>query len=335
MALRLLEIILPEQYGGQVSELLIQNEVNDHWFTCGCDSKVIIKIILQAEKTELIMDALERKYGHLEGFRLVLLPLEASFPAPHAIEKKAEENQENNEKEKVPARVSRQELYNEIFFNSKLNRNFLIMVLLSTIVAAVGLQRDNVAIIIGAMVIAPLLGPNVALSLATTLGDRDLGINAVKTNIAGLLLSFVTAIGLGLMLTVNPSGVEISSRTLVGYGDIVLALASGIAGALAYTSGTVSTLIGVMVAVALVPPLVTSGLLLGSGHLEKSLNALLLVGINMICINIAGVVTFLLQGIRPMSWWEADKAKKATRKAIIIWSVLLLILFVLIYVKAV
>jgi uncharacterized membrane protein len=54
------------------------------------------------------------------------------------------------------------------------------MVVLSTIVAAVGLARDNAAIVIGAMVMAPLLGPNMALSLATTLGDTKLAFRALR-----------------------------------------------------------------------------------------------------------------------------------------------------------
>lgn len=101
---------------------------------------------------------------------------------------------------------------------------------------------------------------------------------------------------------------EIFSRTIVSYREILIALASGVAGALAYTTGAPSTLIGVMVAIALIPPLVTSGLFIGACYGLKGFNALLLVLVNMICINLAGVVTLLYMGIRPYSWWEASKA---------------------------
>lgn len=333
MALRLLEIIVPEQYCNEVSDILTTNEISDYWQTCSCESKVIFKIILQAEKTESLMDQFEQKYKHLESFRLILLPLEASFPTPRDIEKKAQEQQADKEKEKVPMRVSRQELYSEIFDNSKLSTVFLVMVLLSTVVAAVGLLRDNVAVIIGAMVIAPLLGPNVALSLATTLGDNELGKNAVKTNLGGIVLSFSISLVIGYFALVDPEQPEIMSRTIVSYADIIIALASGVAGALAYTTGAPSTLIGVMVAVALVPPLVTSGMLLGSGYVFKAMDAFLLVVINMISINLAGVMTFLVQGIRPISWWDAAKAKKAARMAIFIWTLLLIALILLLFLK--
>jgi len=203
------------------------------------------------------------------------------------------------------------------------------MIVLAAIVAAIGLTKDNVAVIIGAMVIAPLLGPNVALSFATTVGDRVLGINALKTNLAGICIAFLVSFILGYFISIDPGTKEIASRTVVSYADILLALASGVAAALSITSGVPSVLIGVMVSVALIPPLVVFGLLLGSGNFLLAMKALELVAINMICINIAGVVTFLLQGVRPLNWWEASKAKKATLYAIIIWVSLLLLLTLL------
>jgi uncharacterized membrane protein len=85
-----------------------------------------------------------------------------------------------------------------------------------------------------------------------------------------------------------------------------------------------------MVAVALLPPLVTLGMLIGSGYWEMASGALILFLINLICINLAGVVTFLAQGIRPLTWWEADRAKRSTRIAIFLWTALLAVLAVLI-----
>jgi uncharacterized hydrophobic protein (TIGR00341 family) len=153
------------------------------------------------------------------------------------------------------------------------------------------------------MVIAPLLGPNVALSFATTVGDGALGRNALKTNIVGIGIAFAVSLLIGYLLAIDPETSEIARRTVVSYADILLALASGIAAALSVTSGVPAVLIGVMVSVALMPPLVVFGLLMGSGNFLLSLNALELVAVNMICINLAGVVTFLVQGLRPLNWW--------------------------------
>ena len=95
----------------------------------------------------------------------------------------------------------------------------------------------------------------------------------------------------------------------MGYGDIVLALASGAAGALSFTSGVPGSLIGVMVAVALLPPLMVFGLLVGDGQFQMSLSAFLLLMTNVVCVNISGVAMFLAQGVRPNSWWEEKKQK--------------------------
>lgn len=297
--------------------------------TCGCESNNIFKIILRVEETEAIINALEQSYSHMEQFRMILLPLEATIPSPSDIEKKEQELEEDgslNTDKKPPLRVSRQELYNEIFYGANLSNVFMTMVFLSSVVAAIGLIRDNTAVVIGAMVIAPLLGPNVALALAATLGDSELGKKAIKKTVGGVLLSFTVSVLLGIFIPFDPDSYELGSRTMVSLADIVLALASGIAGAMAFTSGMSSTLIGVMVAVALVPPLVASGLLLGGGYFEKATDAFLLFVINTICINIAGIATFLVQGIQPAHWWEAKKAKKMTVRAMALWVVLLLLL---------
>ena len=115
----------------------------------------------------------------------------------------------------------------------------------------------------------------------------------------------------------------------LGVGDIVLALAAGSACALAYTTVAPAALTGVMVAVALLPPLVVVGLLTASGELGSAAGALLLVATNVICVNLAGVVTFLWQGIRPRTWWEANRARQATWRAVAIWLTLLIILGIL------
>ncbi len=235
--------------------------------------------------------------------------------------------EEAEEKPKIKgSRISREELYSDLSETTNVSWIYITFTTLSTIVAAIGLLQNNVAVIIGAMVIAPLLGPNVALALATTLGDVDLARRSVKANLVGILIALGLAIFVGFLFTIDPSVPEILNRTKVGLGDIVLALASGSAGALAFTTGVGASLIGVMVAVALLPPLVTTGLMLGSAHFDLALGAFMLLAVNVICVNLSGVLTFLLQRVRPNTWWEADKARRATRRAIVIWTALLLLL---------
>ena len=75
------------------------------------------------------------------------------------------------------------------------------------------------------------------------------------------------------------------------------------------------------------------GLLVGDGQFQTSLNALLLLMTNVVCVNISGVAMFLYQGVRPNSWWDAERAKKQTRIAIAVWMILLAILGILIHLE--
>ena len=322
MALRLVELILPEDHTKYVQDLLKDCQAEGIWYETLMEDKIITRILLPAEKTEELIDLFEKHFSIVDGFRVILLPVEASIPRQEQEEVKSSDYAEIPAEE-TPAsnigRISREELYHDVVDSAKITKFFFIMVILSSIVAAIGLLRSNVAIIIGAMVIAPLIGPNVALSLATTLGDINLARDSLKTTTLGTGIAFLLAVIIGFLFVVHPDIPEIASRTVIGVGDIILALAAGSAGALAFTTGVPASLIGVMVAVALLPPLVTCGMLVGSGHWQEAVNALLLVLTNIICINLAGVVTFLLQGIKPITWWEADKAKKATYRALFIW----------------
>lgn len=321
MALRLIEMVLQQKDGGEVRELLKEHKVLEHRQVRLPDGEVLVRILLEAEQSEAVLDLLEKRYAGGEGSRMVILPVEATLP--RVVPEPPVTPEQPPSEEKPPERISREELYEDIKNGALCSRVYLAMAVLSTVVAAIGLYYNSVAIIIGAMVIAPLLGPNMASALATTLGDLSLLRRALLTALAGIATTMALSIFIGVLLKVNPALPEVASRTGVGLGDVAVALASGSAGALAFTTGVSATLIGVMVAVALLPPLVTFGLLLGGGHPELAIGALSLFLVNLICVNLAGVTTFLVQGIRPASWWEKDRAVKATRIAIGLWAALL------------
>ncbi len=330
MAIRLIEIYLPVEGGARLEERLSKDDIVAHWTEQLSEQRILVRVLLRVEDTEPFLDRLE---GSLAGtdFRAILVPVEATIPRlepekeqPGPAEAAAAEKAKP---EKAPSlRISREELYQQVNEGIQLTRTFVVLVALSAVVAAVGVAYDNITVVIGAMVIAPLLGPNVALSLATTLADTDLAKSAAKTNVVGILVALAVAIPIGFFIKVDPGVEEIQTRLHAQLKDIVLALASGSAGVISITPGAPAALIGVMVAVALIPPLVTFGLLLGSAHLSLALRALLLFITNVICINLAGVVTLLAQNVRPRTWWEAGRAKKAIKIALVLWIFLLLML---------
>ncbi len=335
MPLRQIEIVIPKNRHEAFRNLLSDNSVVHYWQGSSENSGFMLKVLVDAVDTELFLDKAEQLFSKDEDYRLVMLSVDATLPR---IEEKPKELQEKSSTPDRPAdkpltgvRVSREELYSDISDAVELSRVYIALVILSTIVAALGIIRDNTAVVIGAMVIAPLLGPNVGLALSTTLADKKLGIKSMKTNLAGLFTAFSISILLGMFMTVDASVYEISSRTEVHLSDISLALASGAAGVLAYTVGMSTAVIGVMVAVALLPPLVVAGLLLGDMQFGLALFAMLLLLTNVICVNLAGISTFILQGVRPRTWYDTQKAKKSTKIMLRLWIIVVMILAVIIY----
>lgn len=333
MALRFLQIFLPRSADTRIEALLEGSEVLGTWRDTEATGRMVVHLLVPAEEAEPIMDRFAAAFVDVPGFRILLMPVEAVLPrAAKTGADPAVESEKEKKKSRGSRRISREELYTDITESLGVSRIYAAMVVLSAIVAAAGLLRDDVAIIIGAMVIAPLLGPNVAISLSTTLGDLSLLRKALITNAAGFFLALGVAMAIGFSVPVDPEVPAIASRIRVDFSDLVLALAAGAAGALAFTRGLSGAVIGVMVAVALVPPLVTFGLLLGAGEYARGWNALLLVAANVVCINLAGVVTFLAQGVGPRTWWEEKRAVRARRIALAAWFFLLIALAVIIYV---
>jgi len=325
MAQRIIEVIVPKDRGHTILDIMEGHDKLDMWEETLPNERTLFKILVKSENSECIMDDLENKLTWTEGFRVILLPVEASLPREKEPEKK-EEIEENGKKRRRFLRISREELYHDVVEMTEINTTFMSLIIISAVVAAIGLFSNNVAVIIGAMVIAPILGPNVAFSLATTLGDRDLAWKSQKANMLGIALAVLFALIMGFLFTIDPDTPEIMSRTSINLYDVLLALACGTAGVLSITVGVATALVGVMVAVAFMPPLVTFGLLLAAGYPELAVGAGMLFLVNLICINLSGVMVFMAKGISPRRWWEAKKARKSVWNSIMLWTILLLIL---------
>ncbi len=256
---------------------------------------------------------------------IYVLPVDSVLPR----EKKNTDDADNKDVDK--GIENREALYLDVEKGVQLDRTFILLVILSTIVVTIGLAENNIAIVIGAMVIAPLLGPNLGLALGIALGDQHLIGQSVKTNIIGLMITILIAILIGFSGLIDLSSHEVILRTDVRLGSIVLALASGTAAVLSLITGVSSVLVGVMVAVALLPPAAVFGMMLGSMQFHYAIGALLLLAVNVVCVNIAAQIVFMYQGIRPRTWLEQQKAHQSKKINLFIW-ILLLFLIVLIMV---
>ncbi|MFT5612493.1 MAG: putative hydrophobic protein (TIGR00341 family) [Arenicella sp.] len=211
-----------------------------------------------------------RLFIEIEDVQRTLDKVQASLPATaepiillSPVDAQIGEHDNLMKGEAVYFLATREELFSSISNDSQFDRTFVLLVVLSTIVASIGIAENNVAVVIGAMVIAPLLGPNLGLALGSVLGDRELIRTAVITNGLGLTITVITSVLIAVIWSPNLDSGELLSRTQVQYSSVFLALASGIAAVVSLTSRLPNTLVGVMVAVALVPPATVFGMMIG------------------------------------------------------------------------
>lgn len=327
MSLRLIEVFLPDGYQTRVETLLTEQSLVETWYESRLQNQLWVRLLVEATEVEAIVDQFAEHFDEVAGFRLLLLEVEASVPSPTEDETPtAASFKENLETDLDPrsARLNREEIFDRVSSSAELSWMQLAMVLLSSTIAAIGILRDNQAVVIGAMVIAPLLQPNMALAVATILGKRRFALQTIQTGLVGILLALLLAIAVGYLAPVSLESSEIASRIRTSWADGVLALASGIAGAIALTTEERSSIVGVMVSVALLPPLVVLGLLIGAGYWSEALGAALLTTTNLICLNLAAVTTFWLQDLRPRQPQALPQAEQTTRTAYGIWFLLLM-----------
>ncbi|WP_409432142.1 TIGR00341 family protein [Litorimonas sp. RW-G-Af-16] len=286
-----------------------------------------VEIVVAKGEGQDLVDRLQSLLGGGDDWRVVVMPIEATLPRPD--DTILEADKEATQKAKTVS--LREELYQKVAGDCTLNTDFIILTVLSAIVAAIGLNGDSVAIVIAAMVIAPLLGPILAFALAAALGDLSLMKKATKTSLTGLVVGFAFAYALSFVMPVNIGSTEMVSRTVIGPEIIALALASGAAAALSLSTGISSALVGVMVAVALLPPSVASALFLGAGETDKAIGAALLLAVNVVCAVLSAQLIFVWKGIRPRTWAGQRKASVSVRINATVWIILLAALAALAY----
>jgi uncharacterized hydrophobic protein (TIGR00271 family) len=218
---------------------------------------------------------------------------------------------------KVPQidRERRVKLVDNLQINSQFNFDFGALISLSTLIAALGLVRDSGAVVIGAMLVAPLMTPLVAMGFALVQGNLKLIRSALRSVAWGFAIALLIGASIGLMLRLFAPGLEISEqmadRGSPNFLDLIVALASGVAAAYAMgRPNLISALPGVAIAAALVPPIATSGLALTMGDLALAGGASLLFFTNIVAIVLGTAITFWCVGIstrmsegRPAQIW--------------------------------
>jgi uncharacterized hydrophobic protein (TIGR00271 family) len=194
----------------------------------------------------------------------------------------------------------RAEISKNIRHNSRPSTDFAVMITLAAAIAALGLLLNSPAVIIGAMLVAPLMSSILGMGMALVIGDARFFWTAFGTAFRGMILAIVTGFVIAILTPGASATPEILNRASPSVLDLVVALVSGAAAAYALCRRDVSAaLVGVAIAAALAPPLTTVGIGLVLRQWWIAGGALLLFATNMIAIIGASSLVFFLFGFRP------------------------------------
>jgi len=214
-------------------------------------------------------------------------------------------------------------LFSSLREEGKVNSVYIMLLILSTLLATLGLFVDSSSVVIGAMLLAPLMQPIVSLSMGVLRQDSALEFNGAKSIFWGVTTVLATAALLALLTPIEHLTTEMAGRLSPTILDLFIAIVSGVAAAYVKSNEKIlSSLAGVAIAVALVPPIAVAGIGLGWGDLHMFMMAFLLFITNLVGIVIAAGVTFMILGYSPLH---------VAKKGIMTWMVIVALVSIPLY----
>ncbi len=178
--------------------------------------------------------------------------------------------------------------------------DFYVLIILASVIASLGLLQNSAAVIIGAMLVAPLMSPILAMSMAIVRGNLTVLATASEATAKGILMAIVVGVVVVLISPIDTPTSEILARTQPNVLDLMVALASGAAAGYAVSRTQVAAALpGVAIAAALVPPLCVVGYGIGTSELAYAGGALLLFTTNLVAIILSAAIVFLSLGFYP------------------------------------
>ena len=184
--------------------------------------------------------------------------------------------------------------------DAPLTTDFVILLAVSALLASLGLLQNSAAVVIGAMLVAPLLGPLAAASIGLVTARLRLTARSLVTLVVGTFATIVVALLAGLAIPIDAPTSEMLARGSPSLVDLGVAIAAGVVGAYATARKDIpAALAGVAIAAALVPPICTTGLALAFGDTQLAIGSFLLFATNIVSVVISGGAVLWWMGMRP------------------------------------
>jgi len=267
-----------------------------------------------------VNDAIEklksRGVGVEYGF-IDILDLKATLPR--------EVEEVSDTKIQRDASLAVEEIYESVKKQASLSFDFIAFTILAAAMAGFGLITNNTTVIVASMLLSPLMGPMLGVALGYVVRDRALFVKGTRNELISLALSFTVGIVLALVSYALGSSdfvaliendmaaspiilTEITRRAGFNGWDIGIAIISGPAVAVSVTKGDMSSLVGVAISAALMPPAVNAALMIMLGGMHASatliqigIGSLMLLGMNIILIDLAAIVMFRIKKLTPLA----------------------------------
>jgi uncharacterized hydrophobic protein (TIGR00341 family) len=306
---RFVQVVVPDSRREQVIEMLEDEEIDFVATASANGNGIVVEFPLPPQAVEYVLERLGEA-GIDEDDHTVVLRAETALTERYdALEERFVHEVEDDDS------VARDELRATARDMLPGPAAYYAMTLLSALVAAVGLLIDSAAVVVGSMVIAPQVGSALTGSLGVVLDERRLIVDGVRTQFLGLALAILGTTGFGFLVRAAefvPPIVDvttiaaISERVAPGALTLGVGLAAGAAGAVGLATALPVSLVGVMIAAALIPAAATVGIGLAWGYPSVSLGALVLLLVNLAAVNLAAALVFWFYGYRPDDWVSGD-----------------------------
>lgn len=278
-------------------------------------SSVLVEFPLPAEAVEYILDALTD--AGVESGHVVVLSAESAMTEQfEALEERFVAGEDED------ASIAHEEIRTKAHGMQPDRRTYYAMTLLSAVVAVVGLLLDSPALVVGSMVIAPQVGAALLTSVGAVIDDREMVTDGLRSQVGGLALAVVgaTLFGFGLKsaafvpTTLSLTTVaQISQRISPGFLSFAVAVAAGAAAAFGLATALPVSLVGVMIAAALIPAAAAVGIGIAWGFPGVAAGAFVLLVVNAASINLASIVVLWYLGYRPDDWTADDRRPVVAR----------------------
>lgn len=205
--------------------------------------------------------------------------------------------------------LSQEEIYSKAQESAEFSKSEWGLVGLSSAIAAYGLALNNIIVVVGAMMLAPMLSPFVSGAFSLVIGDKTLMEDSLKYGAASVLLAIIVSF---LAVSLFPVNINSTLELVVSPGIVstLLSLLVGAAAALTFTTGMRDQVAGVAVAVALVPPLASVGIGLKMLDFSFAANAGLVAAVNILSLIVSGYFTFRLMGFHPSTYYKKQTAER-------------------------